>query len=183
MTLDRRTFGFWRIILRMPIGRLIGVHGLAALLIGLGGSLPFAMAKPVGAHVAVAGDYLTLAAALVGVVFAGFALVIALLSDRYMLVLEQSASGTRRFLEPFLVTIGIQVGGLIATVMYRAMATSLPPLWETAAFGVISIWFCYAALDVVVLSKGILAHGATRAEVAVVDDLQRQVNEQRLGRS
>jgi hypothetical protein len=175
VTLDRRSFSFWRIVGGTPSARLVGLHGAFALVVGGSGGYLFATRRPVEEHVKVAGDYLSITAALVGVVFAGFALVIALLSDRYLVILEQ-VGGVRKFLEPFLITIGMLVGGLLATVAFRATATLLPAAWKTAAFTALTVWFVYTVLDIVVLAKGVLAHGATRAEVAVVEDLQRQVD-------
>lgn len=54
-------------------------------------------------------------------VFAGFALVVGLMSDRYALWLANEKDGVQKFLAPFLAT-GIQVFALLVIVAYRGLA-------------------------------------------------------------
>ncbi|MGN9803049.1 hypothetical protein [Micromonospora sp. L32] len=155
------------------------MEGLLAVLLGSTGAVLLILKASLDARVATAGDILTLGSALVGVIFAGFALVIALLSDRYLLLLEKSPNGTRAFLAPFMINIGVQVFVVILSVVYRAAAKSLPPPAEKVTFVALCILFLYAALNIVALARSVLAHGATRAEQATIDELQRIVDARR----
>ena len=181
MEMERRKFGFWHTIRHMSVGDLIGVEGVVAALAtaGLGYLAFFRGNTDVAARVGIAGDFLGLTAALIGVIFAGFALVIALMSDRYLLLLERNPNGTRAFLAPFIVNIGVQVFTVLGIVVYRAAAKKLPPLAEHIVFIALVFLFLYVALNIVALARGVLAHGATRAEQATIDDLERQVEQAR----
>lgn len=126
-----------------------------------------------------AGDFQTLSGALVGVVFAAFALVVGLMSDRYVLWLSRGPDGVRGFLGPFLVSVGVQVSSLLLDVIYRALGRALPSPYEPVLFGAAAVLFAYAALDVVALAKTVLAHGVTRAEAAEIAELEQQVGKVR----
>ncbi|MBQ0906417.1 hypothetical protein [Micromonospora sp. U21] len=179
MTFGRGEFGFWRNVARTSVGQLVGLEGLLAVILGCTGGILLIHTASLEARVGTAGDILTLGSALVGVVFAGFALVIALLSDRYLLLLEKSPSGTKAFLAPFMINIGVQVFVVILSVAYRAAAKSVPPPVEKVAFVALCVLFIYAALNIVALARSVLAHGATRAEQATIDELQRIVDARR----
>jgi MFS family permease len=142
----------------------------AVIGVGLAVSLDL-LSKP-AERIAVAGDYLPIAGALLGIVFAGFALVIALMTDEYLRWLEDTDSGVIGFLSPFMVSVGLQVGTLLGAVLFRATASHLPLSAEKWFFGVISVLFFVAALDIVALARSILMHGVARARGLKISDLQ-----------
>lgn len=179
MTLEKRQFGFWRNVVSTPAGQLIGVEGVIAVTVGVAAAIWLAREGTRDGRIAIAGDFLTLSSALVGVVFAGFALVIALLSDKYLVLLERSSGGTRVFLAPFIINIGAQVFVVIGTVGYRAAAKQVPLGVEQWIFGVVAVFFIYATLNIVALARNVLAHGATRAEQATIEELKRVVEAKR----
>ncbi len=139
------------------------------------------MDKPTGRQ-GVAGDYLVITGALLGIVFAGFALVIALMSDDYLRWLEDVESGVIGFLSPFMVSVGLQVATLIGAVLYSATADHMPGTAEKWFFGVISVLFFTAALDVVALARSVLMHGVARARGLKVRDLEAARGRDRLAR-
>jgi MFS family permease len=105
-----------------------------------------------------------IAGALLGIVFAAFALVIALMSDEDLRWLDDTESGVLGFLNPFMVSVGLQVGALIGSVLYRSIADHLPHTVEKWLFGAISVLFFTAALDVVALARSVLnARGGPRS--------------------
>jgi hypothetical protein len=175
---DRREFSFWRAVGRLRVSQLVRVETAAALALGGGGGVAAALLMTRTDRLATAGDFQALSGALVGVVFAGFTLVVGLMSDRYALWLVNGRDGVIDFLSPFLVSVGIQVTSLIADVVYRAAGSVIPSPCEKSLFGSVAIIFLYAALDVVALARSVLAHGVTRAEAAEIEALERQVDEQ-----
>src|SRR5271165_5823356 len=122
----RRQFGFWRSLGRMQLSDLLAPEVIFGVLIGVGLAVTLDRAGSRAARAAVAGDYLAIAGALLGIVFAAFALVIALMSDEYLRWLDDTESGVLGFLSPFMVSVGLQVGALIGSVLYRSIADHLP---------------------------------------------------------
>jgi hypothetical protein len=102
---DRREFGFWRSLGRIRLSDLMTPEVVSGVLIGAGLAAALGNVATRSARTAVAGDYLLIAGDLLGIVFAGFALVIALLSDEYLRWLEETDSGVTGFLSPFLVSM------------------------------------------------------------------------------
>jgi MFS family permease len=135
----------------------------SGVIIGVGLAVTLDLLANRAARASVAGDYLAIAGALLGVVFAGFALVIALFSDNHLRWLEQTDSGVIGFLSPFMVSIGLQVATLVAAVVFRAIDDQLPRVAEHWYFGVVSVLFFVAALDVIALARSVLMHGVARA--------------------
>jgi hypothetical protein len=159
------------------------VEALAALVIGIGGGVLIAKFANVDQRVAAAGDFQALAGALAGVVFAGFALVVGLLSDRYVLWLQKSGDGLPGFLGPFVVGVGLQITSLLLSIAYRVVGKAIPSPWEAVTFAVVMAIFVYAALDVVALARTVFAHAVTKAEVAEIEQLENQATQLRARRS
>jgi len=175
--LDRRKFGFWYIFFEYRKSHLVGKEGISALIIGGGGGIEVLQLTSVSQRIAITGDFLTLISALVGVVLAGFALVVAFLSDSYTLQLQKNPKGVRAFFAPFMINIGIDVGLLIGVVAYRSVAPFLPHFLENAVFVILAIVFIFAALNITALTRTVMAHGVTRAELITMDQLERQLND------
>jgi hypothetical protein len=168
----RRQFGFWKSLGRMQLRDLLAPEVVFGVLIGVALTVLLVHVGSRTSRAGVVGDYLPIAGALLGIVFAGFALVIALFSDDYLRWLEETDSGVIGFLSPFMVSVGLQVGTLIASVLYRATADHLPHTAEEWFFGVVSVLFFTAALDVVALARSVLMHGVARGRALKVRDLQ-----------
>ncbi|TDE26423.1 hypothetical protein E1295_44325 [Nonomuraea mesophila] len=175
MGLNRKDFGFWKNIRDMPAGKLFGIEGVFALLLGGVGCGVLIPNTKVSERIAVAGDFLTLVGALLGVMVAAFALVITMLSNEYLLRLKIHPRGFAIFLSPFMVNIGINVGSIILVVMYRAAASRLPSTLEQVLFVMAGISFIFVLLNVVAIARNVLAHGATRADAAELEAMQRMI--------
>ena len=168
----RREYGFWGSLGRMRLSDLATTEVGVGVLIGVGLATALDNVSTQSARVAVAGDFLPIAGALLGIVFAGFALVIALMSDDYIRWLEETDSGVTGFLSPFMISVGLLVATLIGTVVYRAIAVQLPRTAELWFFGIISVLFFTATLDIVSLARSVMFHGVARARGLKIRDLQ-----------
>lgn len=159
----RREVGFWGSLGRLKISDLINVEYVSSLIIG--GAVAVALTSLATREVrhAVAGDYLAITAALVGVVFAGMALVVALMSDSYLRLLDESPTGLPGFLGPFMIALGLQVGGVLSSVGYRAFGPLLPEVLEPWLFGFITVLFVASALEIIVLARSVFMHARLRA--------------------
>lgn len=175
--LNRRKFGFWYIVFEYKKSQLAGKEGIAALVIGGIGGIEVVRLTSVVQRVAITGDFLTLISALVGVVLAGFALVVAFLSDSYTLQLQKNPKGVRAFFAPFMINIGTDVGLLIGIIAYRGVAASIPHLLEKISFVTLAVIFIFAALNITALTRTVMAHGVTRAELITMEEMERQVKD------
>lgn len=136
---------------------------LGALVLGGGGGAVLLGLTTLSSRHSTALDFLFVLAPLLGLVFAAFALVIALLNDPYMRWLDAKGVGVAAVLEPYLASIAIQVTAILLAVGYRAAG---PVLWvgvEAAAWLVLCFLFVWALFDVVALGRGMLFHGIARA--------------------
>jgi hypothetical protein len=172
--LDRRKFGFWYILLEQNPWRLLKWEGISAIIIGVGGGIEIVRWTKVDSRIATAGDFLVLISALLGVVLAAFALIVAFLSDSYTLLLQKNPKGVRAFFAPFMINIGVDVGLVIGSVAYRAIASHLPHATEKVFFVVIATLFVYASLNVVALARAVMAHGVTHAELIELEHLENE---------
>jgi hypothetical protein len=158
-----KDLGFWRSLSRMRIGELLGAWDFwSALLIAVLGSVFYVRSQAsVLAHVSIAGDFLSIGAALFGVVLAGLAIVAALLGDRYAKFLRSAGSTSLDVLSQFVVVAGLLVASIVATVMYRAAAEPISrtfPVVEQIAFGLacfLFLWSLFASLQLVKLIFGL----------------------------
>jgi uncharacterized protein YacL len=177
--LDRRKFGFWHILREQNKWRLVKWEGVWALVIGVGGGIEVTRWTTTTARVSISGDFLTIVSALIGVVLASFALVVAFLSESYTLQLQKNPKGVRAFFAPFVINVGVDVGLIIGTVAYRAIASNLPHLVEKILFVILAILFIYAILNIMALTRAVMAHAVTRAELIEMDDLEAKLNSDR----
>lgn len=184
--MDRKDVSFWGAVRRLPGTDIFGWVTVTSVVLGVGGGTFLLANTRVPQRVAITGDFLVIVAPLLGVVFAAFALVIALFSDEYLELLSEGQDGVVTFLRPFMVAIGLQVGALVATIVYRAGAESIAPVgdWgskvEVGAFLVTSTLVFTALLDVLALAKNVMLHGMTRAEDARVRKMEAAAEARRL---
>jgi hypothetical protein len=140
----------------------------------MGAGTPLANLAKVPDRVAIAGDFLTLISAILGLLLAAFALVVAFFSESYTMLLQRNnPNGVRAFFSTFMVNIGVDVGVVLATIGYRAAATHLPSPVEKTAFVVLSALFVYALLNVVAVTRNVMAHGVTRAELIEIEQMEK----------
>jgi len=147
----------------MRIGELLGAWDFwsAALLAVLGSIFYVRSQASVPAHVGVAGDFLSIAAALFGVVLAGLAIVAALLGDRYARFLRRAGSTSLDVLSQFVVVAGLLVASIVLTIAYRASAepvSKASPIAEQFSFGAtffLFLWSLFASLQLVKLIFGL----------------------------
>lgn len=138
----RRELGFWNALGSLRVRQLLFTPEFAAAIaIGAGGSFGLLFITTMDGRREIASDYLLLLGPLVGVVLAALALVIALMTDAYLRLLNESRDGVLTFVRPFIITIGLQVTALIGAVAYRAAAPRAPHRLEEALFVGLSFLF------------------------------------------
>jgi hypothetical protein len=109
------------------------------------------------------------------------AFVVALLSADYIRLLHKAGSeGILSFFRPFMLTLGLQVGTIMASIVYRAGASHARDSIESTAFAVTSGLFVLSLLQVVSLARSLLMHALARAEQLDVEGQGEQVP--RIGR-
>jgi hypothetical protein len=171
----RRQVGFWGTVGNLRIGQLVFAPEFApALLLGVGGGIWLLATTSQADRVQVAEDYLIVLGPFIGLVLAGLTLVITLMSDKYLRLLS-TGSGVIAFLRPFILAIGIQVGTLIGGVAYRAASDELPLRAEQVFFVALSFAFVFGVLEVVAITRNLLAHAVLRAEQVATEDAEQRV--------
>lgn len=163
MNEQRRQVGFLGSIRRTPLGSLMWPEGTIAVVVGIGGGIALLNSTTASERVTTVGDGLQLLGVLLGVVFAAFALLIALFSDEYIRLLTKAEGGLIVFLRPFIIAIGCQVTTLFVTMGYRATATDLDSRIEVGVFLAWAFLFAFSLADVVSLGRSIMLHGLFRA--------------------
>ncbi len=134
-------------------------------LAGSGGAVALLGSTHRADRVSIAGDGLMTLGVLLGVVFAAFALLIALLDSTYVQLLNRTKSGVSNFMLPFLFALGCEIFTIILSIVYRASAEHLAKPLEAVLFPVWAFAFVYTLIDVYSLGKSVLIHGLHRAEL------------------
>jgi hypothetical protein len=162
--------GIWRAIASLgdyKFKHLVWPEGLLSVLFGVGGSVALMRATAVNDRVDAIGELTGVSAALLAIVFTALAIVVSLPSSRYLRMLEETTGGgIQRFLDPFLVAVGVQLVLVIGTMGYRLGAEHVPWRVEHAGFYVIGFLFVYGALDIAGLARSLVRHGVYRARDA-----------------
>lgn len=166
MTTPRREVSLARSLAKTDFGALAWPEGTVAAIVGIGGAIGILSSTDRAARIAVVGDSLSILGVLLGVVFAAFALLIALMSDEYVRLLDKASDGVVAFMRPFMVAIGVQVTTIFLAIGYRATALDLDSKVEVLAFVVWAFLFTFAVSDVIALTRTIMLHGLTRARLA-----------------
>lgn len=168
----RREVGFWGAVGRLKLRDLASLETVLGTVGAVGGTVALMLLVPVATRQTIAGDFLNITGALLGVVFAGMALIVALMSESYVKLLAQSDSGITNFLGPFTLAIGLQISALITTVAYRAFAPLVPPDLEPWFFGLASVLFVNSCLEMIVLARNVSLHARLRAKFGRVTSLE-----------
>jgi hypothetical protein len=170
MTLqDAAKVGVWRAFAECKLGEVVWPEGLLALLIGGGGAGAAVFATKLSARVASTGDLLFLSGALLAVVFTALAIMVSLPSTSYLRMLNETPEGgMRRFLDPFLVAVGIQLAVVLLGLGYRLLAPHVGTWPEGVAFGTLGFLFVFGLLDIAALARQLVRHGIYRAADAAM---------------
>lgn len=169
MSKFRREHGFWAAVSGLKLKELFS----AEIMIGVSVGIVIATLQLIWGNresrVGLAGDYLAITSALLGVVFAAFALLVAFFSPAYVSLLNGLDSGIKGFLQPFLIAIGVQVVLILGIVIYRALPNESPEWMSQIGFYAVSVTFAAALMDVVALARSVLIHGVLRGKQEVVN--------------
>lgn len=165
--------GVWRSLGRLGeyrLKQLLWPEGLPALILGAGGAMIIVQVGSASDRIAAMGTVIQLAAALLAVVFTALAIMVALPAGGYLRALQQDDAGSdgmQRFLEPFLLTLGVLVAVVLLAFAYWLAAEAAPAWSEHGAFYLLGFLIVYGLLDVVALARSIVRHGVGRAQDAV----------------
>lgn len=167
-----RPVGFWRALVALGDERLkraLWPEFVLALLIGGAGSILIVRSTRLTERLALTGDLLALAGAFLAVVFTALALVASISSRSYLLMLAETRDGgIHRFLNPFLIGVGVQVATILLTVGYKVGAAHVSPTLEHVTFYVIGFLFAFGTLDICALARILVRHGVLRAADAAL---------------
>jgi hypothetical protein len=172
----------------MRIGELLGAWDFwVALLLALVATVTYVRLErsPV-VHVGVAGDFLSIGAALFGVVLAGLAIVAALLGDRYAKFLRSAGTSSLDVLSQFVVVAGLLAASIVMTVIFRASADLIAersPALEQITFGIVFflfLWSLFASLQLVKLIFGL---AVTNVELSLLSGDESPTSDQHRGRA
>jgi hypothetical protein len=139
------------------------------LLLGAGGAVLAIQSTDTATRIGIAGEVLGLAGVLLAVTFAALAFVVAIPSGGYLRLLgETNDGGMQKFLDPFLVAVGGQVGLILLAFGYRIFAEAVSNPVDHVAFGCLGFLIVFAILDIAGLARQLVIHGILRAREAVL---------------
>lgn len=169
-----REVGVWRAVARLgdyKLKEVVWPEILLGAVIGGGGAALAVQATDLKARIDVMGVILPLAGTLLAVIFAALAIVVSLPSKSYLRMLEETEEGgMRRFLDPFLVAVGVQTVLFLAALAFRLFANNVAWWIEHVAFYILGFLFVFALLDVAALARQLVRHGILRAVDATLSD-------------
>ncbi|MCK8645642.1 hypothetical protein [Mycobacterium colombiense] len=177
----RRRVGFLGSIGRLDFTDFATVELGGCLVAGTAAGIYLERHTALSARISIAGDVLSLTSALLGVVFAALALVVALLSETYLRMLNETRDGILAFLSPFMLALGIQVTAVVGAVLYRAFAPLLGHGLEIWLFGTLMVLFLMGVLQIVPLGRSVIMHGLARARLREVTDISTEREARRSG--
>lgn len=163
--LDARDFGFWRSFGSVPVSQMFFAWDFmsAALLAGAGTTLYIRNVTTPAEHIDVVDGFISVNGDLFGVVLAGFAIVAALLGDKYSRLLEATQTSATRMLRHFVIVGGVLMCSIVISVAFRAYAGTLydwNPVAEQLGLGItvfFFLWPLFAALELMKLVFGVAA--------------------------
>jgi hypothetical protein len=165
--------GIWRAFRALGQYRLVDAvwpEAVFGLVIGAGGAALAIQSTETSTRIEIAGEVLGLAGVLLAVTFAALAFVVAIPSGGYLRLLgETSDGGMQRFLDPYLVAVGVQVGLILLAFGYRIFAEAVSNPVDHVAFGCLGFLVVFAILDIAGLARQLVIHGILRAREAVLE--------------
>lgn len=165
--------GIWRAFRALGHYRLVDAvwpEATFGFVIGAGGAALAIQSTDTAARIGIAADVLALAGVLLAVTFAALAFVVAIPSGGYLRLLgETSDVGMQKFLDPYLVAVGAQIGLILLAIGYRIFAESVSNSVDHIAFAALGFLFVFAILDIAALARQLVLHGVLRAQEAVIE--------------
>jgi len=165
--------GIWRAFRALGHYRLVDAlwpEVICGLVIGAGGAVLAIQSTDTATRIGIAADVLGLAGVLLAVTFAALAFVVAIPSGGYLRLLGgTSDGGMQRFLDPYLVAVGVQVGLILLAFGYRIFAESVSNPVDHVAFAGLGFLVVFAILDIAALARQLVLHGVLRAQEAVIE--------------
>ena len=159
----RRNHGFWHAFGRLRLRDVLSVEIISGVLIGAIIAYFQLAHGSQSSRTSSVNDMLTITAALLGLVFAGFSLLVAFLSGPYLKFMNQGKDGVSVFFHPFLLAIGAQVAVVLGAVTYKGIAPYIFDWLEGGLYLLLAITFSAALLDVVALARLVLMQATARA--------------------
>lgn len=165
--------GIWRALRALGQYRFVDAmwpEAVFALALGAGGAALAIQSTDTAARIGIAAEVLALAGVLLAVTFAALAFVVAIPSGGYLRLLgETSDGGMQKFLDPFLVAVGAQVGLVLLAFGYRIFAETVSNPVDHVAFGCLGFLVVFTILDIAGLARQLVIHGILRAREAVLE--------------
>ena len=169
MKTDPNQFRFWRAVLSLDRKQIYRPWDfLVAFLMGTVGTYFYtAHVTDISNHLSVAGDYLAIIGALLGVVIAGFAIAAALLDEKFARAMRDHSISSYDVLRHFLIEGGILIGSLAASIVYRSIAVAVGGTNKTAEeclFGAatfLCFWGLFGALELMKLVLSVAVTGVS----------------------
>lgn len=166
MTSGTADFGFWRSLFSFGFGQVVRGSDFVAA-VALSSGMFFLSSHDhttADLRLGVTISLAEISAALLGVILAGFAIVAALLGDRYTRLVEASGASILQMLRHFLVVGGLLVASIVGSLAYRFFADALGD-WEIViehlSFSGVLFLFLWSLFGVVELMKLILGVAVT----------------------
>lgn len=159
----RRAHGFWAAVGALKLREIFSAELISGTVIGAVISWFQIVNGSLESRTDVVANFLLVVPALLGIVFAGFALLVAFLSLDYMRFLNSSGSGVKAFFRPFMIAIGFQVGLIVLSTLVLAIGAFIPSVLEQALFTVASLLFGCAVLEIIALARSVLMQSSVRA--------------------
>jgi uncharacterized membrane protein len=172
-----KDFSFWGNLTRSTLIHAFGIEGLIALLISVPAIYLSHEHLSTNERVSIANDMLATTTGILGVIFASFAIVAALMSDSYVRLLNKKEGRLKQFYSIFIIVIGFAVCSIALAISYKATAEHLPTQYEAPLFFASLFCFLYTLFNVVALARNIFGHGVTRAALLQKEDeLRREID-------
>lgn len=108
--------------------------------------------------------FVSIITALLGIIFAGFAMVVAFLSPKYLSFLDQSEEGVKKFFRPFMIAIGMQCILLFLAIFHMSLGLVLDHVTELVLFWITSVAFAWNVVDIVALARSVMMQASVRAK-------------------
>lgn len=166
--------GVWRALGEFKLKEMVPETALA-LLVGGGGAALVVRATDVADRADVMNEVMALAGAFVAVTFTALALVVSIPSTSYLRMLHETRDGgIRRFLDPFLLGVGVQITVILIALAFRLVAEDVAWWLEHAGFYVLGFLFAFAVLDLAALARQLVRHGILRAVDATIAEEEKE---------